>query len=416
MGIRLQGLAALALALQAHAATIHGTVSVPAGLPNAGNAVVYIERIPGKTFTAQTAVLDQRGYAYTPHVLPVVVGSTVEFRNDDPDAHNSYSASECCRFNLHAYPGRVKFDKPGVAEILCNIHPQMGAYVLALQNPFFAVTDTTGKFEIHNVPAGDFILRVWHEALPATSQPVRVASDVEVKFALADWPRAQTPVAADDMVLVPAGEFIMGADDRLPNEKPRRSVSLPAFRMDRTEVTNAQFCDFLNALRHARDEWINLDDPDCRIRPGKKRGEFVVVPGFENVPVVCVSWFGAAAYAKWLGKRLPTEAEWEKAARGTDGREWPWGNEFGAGNANARGTKLLPVGSFPRGASPFGCLDMAGNVWEWTASDDADFGQKITRGGAFDTLPLYARCAVRIAAAPALRSAKTGFRCAKDAD
>jgi formylglycine-generating enzyme required for sulfatase activity/plastocyanin len=417
MGIRLQGLAALALAFQAYGATIRGTVTVPAGLPNAANAVVYIEQISGKTYAGAPAVIDQRNYAYAPHVLPVVIGSTVEFRNEDPDAHNSYSASECCRFNLHAYPGRVKFDKPGVAEILCNIHPQMGAYVLALQNPYFAVTDAAGRFEIRDVPPGNFELHVWHEALPALQRALHVdTGDVEVKLALADWPRPATTNASDDMVLVPAGEFVMGADDRLPNEKPHRTVKLPAFQIDRTEVTNAQFCDFLNALRHSRDEWINLDDPDCKIRVTDKRGVFRIEPGFENFPIVCVSWEGATAYAKWLGKRLPTEVEWEKAARGTDGREWPWGNEFGAGNANARATKLMPVGSFPRGASPFGCLDMAGNVWEWTASDDGDSGEKITRGGAFDSPPLYARCAVRIAAAPTLRSAKTGFRCAKDAD
>jgi formylglycine-generating enzyme required for sulfatase activity/plastocyanin len=416
MGIRLQGFAALALALQAHAAAIRGTVTVPAELPNAGNAVVYIEQIPSKTFPGTSAVMDQRGYAYVPHVLPVVVGSTVEFRNDDPDAHNSYSASECCRFNLHDYPGRVKFDKPGVAEILCNIHPQMDAYVLALQNPFFAVTDSAGKFEIRDAPTGDFTLLVWHEALPALRRALHVEADVELKLVLADWPRPAITETRDDMVLVPAGEFIMGADDRLPNEKPRRTVKLPAFRIDRTEVTNGQFCDFVNALRHSREEWINLDDPDCKIHATEKRGVFRVEPGFENYPVVCVSWHGAEAYAKWLGKRLPTEAEWEKAARGTDGREWPWGNEFGAANVNARGTKLMPVGSFPHGSSPVGCLDMAGNVWEWTASDDADSGQKITRGGAFDSLPPYARCAVRIAAAPTLCSAKIGFRCAKDAD
>lgn len=424
MGIRLQGPAALTLllALPAHAATIRGTVSVPAGVPTAANAVAYIEQIPGKTFEPSNRpfVMDQRNYAYAPHVLPVIVGSTVEFPNNDPDAHNSYSSSDCCRFNLGTYPTgqkrSVKFDKLGVAEILCNIHPQMGAYVLALQNPYFAVTDATGKFEIRNVPAGDFMLRVWHETLPALQQPVHVASDVDLKFALADWPRPAISEARDDMVLVPAGEFIMGADDRLLNEKPRRTVKLPAFRIDRTEVTNTQFGDLLNALRHCREEWINLDDPDCKIHPGKKRGEFVVEPGFESFPVVCVSWYGAAAYAKWLGKRLPTEAEWERAARGTDAREWPWGNEFGAGNTNARGTKLLPVASFPRGASPVGCLDMAGNVWEWTASNDAESGQKITRGGAYDSLPVYARCAVRIAAAPTLRSPKVGFRCAKSAD
>ncbi len=395
MGIRLQGLAALAFALQSHAATIRGTVTVPAGLPSAANAVVYIEQIPGQTYAAGTAAMDQRGYAYAPHVLPVVVGSTVEFRNSDPDAHNSYSASQCCRFNLTNYPARVKFDKPGIAEILCNIHPQMGAYVLALQNPYFAVTDAAGRYEIRGVPAGTFTVAVWHEVLPPQRKPI----GDEVNFELRAWPREKSPRVETNMVLVPAGEFVMGADDRLPNEKPRRKVTLPAFSIDRTEVTNAQFCDFLNALRRHDDGWIDLDDG--KIHPAGKRGRYRVEPGFENFPVVCVSWNGATAYAKWLGKRLPTEAEWEKAARGTDGREWPWGNEFGAGRI-----------SRAAGASPFGCLNMAGGVWEWTASDDSDGQGKIIRGGAFDSLPTYTRCSVRIAASPTLRSANTGFRCA----
>src|SRR5207245_1108589 len=105
-------------------------------------------------------------------------------------------------------------------------------------------------------------------------------------------------------------------------------------------------------------------------------------------------------------------AEWEKAARGVDGREWPWGNQFGAGNANVStsavtGRGLSAVGSFAKGASPFGCLDMAGNAWEWTASDDDEAtgsSDKIIRGGAFDSPPLYARCSVRVAAAATLRS------------
>src|SRR5207249_3292905 len=122
-----------------------------------------------------------------------------------------------------------------------------------------------------------------------------------------------------------------------------------------------------------------LDDPHCKIRVGKRRGEFVVETGAASLPVVCVSWPGAAAYAQWLGKRLPTEVEWEKAARGTDGREWPWGNELTATPANISRVGfpshgLRAVGGFFNGARPYGCLDMAGNVWEWTASDDAESG------------------------------------------
>src|SRR5438046_3673735 len=174
--------------------------------------------------------------------------------------------------------------------------------------------------------------------------------------------------------------------------------------MDKYEVTASHYAKFLQATgRHLPFKWSEMS---------------LVSHG--GRPVIGVAWEDADAYCRWASKRLPTEAEWEKAARGTDGREWPWGNQFGAGHGNLSTVGLAsrevkPVGSFPGGASPFGCLDMAGNVWEWTASDDTESGQKITRGGAFDSLPLYARCAVRIAVAPTLRSHKVGFRCAKDA-
>ena len=159
---------ALCLPLAARAAAIRGIVKVPEGLRSAANAVVYIESIPGRKFSAPTQpqVMEQREYKYIPHVLPVLVGATVEFPNNDPDAHNTYSVAACCVFNLGSYPSgqkrAAKFDKPGVAEILCNIHPQMGAYVLALQNPFFAVTDESGRFEIRDAPAGEFTIVELH--------------------------------------------------------------------------------------------------------------------------------------------------------------------------------------------------------------------------------------------------------------
>jgi formylglycine-generating enzyme required for sulfatase activity/plastocyanin len=415
---------------EARCYSLRGIVAVPAGMPSAAGAVVYIEKVRGKTFTASAAsyLIEERDYTYIPHVLPVPLGSRVTFVNRDPDAHVTYTVADCCRFNFGEYSAgqsrTVVFDKPGVAEILCNIHPQMGAYVIVLQNPYFAVTDDAGHFEIRDVPASDYTLRVWHEVLPAQSKQIHVTGDdVEVSFTLQAW--TNRPVAAESvlpqthMVRIDAGEFIMGTDDRLPNEAPKRRVRLPAFWVDRTEVTNAAFVEFLNALRHSRD-MVDLSDPGCKIRPGKKPGTFVVESGCENLPVVCVSWFGADTYARWLGKRLPTEAEWEKAARGADGREWPWGNEFGAAKANVSTATfvspgLKPVGSFPVGASPSGCLDMAGNAWEWTASEDSETRQKIIRGGAFDSRPGYARAAVRVTAAPDLRSDKIGFRCAADA-
>jgi iron(II)-dependent oxidoreductase len=142
--------------------------------------------------------------------------------------------------------------------------------------------------------------------------------------------------------------------------------------IDRTKVTNAQFARFMNARgTQAPDgqRWYDTDDNDARIH--SRGGQWTADPGHEHVPVVESSWYGALMYCQWLGKRLPTEAEWEKAARGTDGRKYPWGNEppdksrahFGGG-----WNQLKPVGTFSKGASPYGALDMAGNGWEWVSS------------------------------------------------
>lgn len=175
-----------------------------------------------------------------------------------------------------------------------------------------------------------------------------------------------------EMAHIPAGSFPMGSDTGPQDERPQHKVDVGEFFIDRLPVTNGQFAQFMNVAGvQAADgqRWYDVDDTDARIhrRDGKWQGD----PGFENHPVAEVSWYGAVAYCRSLNKRLPTEAEWEKAARGTDGRKYPWGNDppdrsrahFAAGWNDTR-----PVGSFPKGASPYGVLDMAGNGWEWVSS------------------------------------------------
>jgi formylglycine-generating enzyme required for sulfatase activity len=155
------------------------------------------------------------------------------------------------------------------------------------------------------------------------------------------------------MVRVPAGEFRMGSDTQNPDERPLRTVRLDAFWVDRYEVTNSQYRDFVTRSGHrAPYTWED----------GRLNGSLQ--------PVVGVDWYDAQVYCAWAGKRLCTEAEWEKAARGTDGRSYPWGDEEpGTGRANydMRIGRPVDVGSYPEGASPYGPLDMAGNVWEWVA-------------------------------------------------
>ncbi len=228
----------------------------------------------------------------------------------------------------------------------------------------------------------------------------------------AEPPKTLSPVAPAGMVFIPAGTFMMGNNaSEDPSDTPEHQVTVQAFFLDRLEVTNEDYLQFVKATRHAPPQhWEN--------------GTFA--QGEEKFPVVNVSWRDAQDYAAWAGKRLPTEAEWEYAARGTDQRLYPWGNQYDPQKLNARDGNLnrpVAVGSYPEGASPFGILDMAGNVAEWTVSTYEPYpgstakprsGRKIVRGGSFGTTHDFAMTATRAAESPQPYRA-IGFRCAKDA-
>ena len=178
--------------------------------------------------------------------------------------------------------------------------------------------------------------------------------------------------AADDMVSIPAGPFTMGRDDGPDDERPAHQITLPAFHIDRLPVTNAQFAEFLNVRGHSSAKGERLydhDDNDARIH--QVAGKYAADRGFENHPVVEPSWLGAREYCAWRGKRLPTEAQREKAARGTDGRKYPWGSaapDHTRAQFGARFNDTAPVENFAAGASAYGVLGMAGNAWEWVSS------------------------------------------------
>ena len=160
--------------------------------------------------------------------------------------------------------------------------------------------------------------------------------------------------------------------------------------------------------------WLQIDSEYALIEWGD--GRFVAKSRYEDHPVVMVSWYGAKAYCEWSGKRLPTEEEWQQACQGRDGRTYPWGNNVPTENlANYSGYYLLaPVGSFPAGASPYGAMDMAGNVWEWTMS--AESNRYVLRGGSWSSSnPDYLRCASRARGDPHpdVRLGNLGFRCAR---
>jgi iron(II)-dependent oxidoreductase len=219
------------------------------------------------------------------------------------------------------------------------------------------------------------------------------------------------------MVLVPAGPFVYGIgavqrDSLLralgtPNqpifalEAWRQVKTLPAFYIDRYEVTNGQYQKFVVATHHRR--------------PASWKSRLLNAP---NQPVVGIGWPDARAYARWAGKRLPSEEEWEKAARGTDGRFWPWGNRPSSEyyNGRAQGSFApVAVGSFPAGASPYGAMDMAGNVYEMTTGTWQG-GLRAIRGGSYLNPSAYVRTMFRWAAHDSNSGGQwLGFRCVADA-
>ncbi len=251
------------------------------------------------------------------------------------------------------------------------------------------------------------------------------------------WPAVMTNAqnrSVTELVPIPAGAFMMGSDTGPADERPAHRVEVAAFSIDRTPVTNAQAAEFLNAKGAQGpngEEWYQDDDNDARVH--KKGDRWVADAGAENHPVLEFSWFGAREYCAWVGKRLPTEAEWEKAARGTDGRRYPWGDappdrtraQYGAGWSGT-----APVGRLPAGASLYGVLDLSGNAWEWVSSlyrpypynprdgreDPASTAERATRGGGQDSDASHLTTTYRgrgLSRGPRGGHHNIGFRCAR---
>jgi eukaryotic-like serine/threonine-protein kinase len=256
------------------------------------------------------------------------------------------------------------------------------------------------------------------------------------------------------MVYIPAGEFIMGSSNNEPgsqaNEKPQHNVYLDAYWMDQTEVTGSQFRKFVEA----NDYQTTAEFKGQAFAFVESKGEWQLVDGANwmhpfgpdsnatnNHPVVQVSWQDASSYCEWVGGSLPSEQQWEKAARGTDGRIYPWGDTFDGTKLNycdslcggdqtfTDGFKYTsPVGSYPSGASPYGIYDMAGNVWEWTAdwykgsyagklsAQDAANPSRVLRGGSWNHDKGGMRTAYRLLAPSVTVVDNFGFRCVVQAE
>ncbi len=158
--------------------TISGTIEVRR-LRNAKDVLVYLENVEGKFEPPQeNPVVDQKDLTFIPHVLPVLAGTTVLFTNNDKVKHNVFSPSKCCKFNLGTYDAgvvrEVTFDTPGVTNVLCNVHTEMSAFIIVLQNPYFAITDPDGEFSIRSIPPGTYKIKTWHEKLREKEQDVTV--------------------------------------------------------------------------------------------------------------------------------------------------------------------------------------------------------------------------------------------------
>ncbi len=234
---------------------------------------------------------------------------------------------------------------------------------------------------------------------------------------------AALAVEETPMALIPEGPFWMGRDgtEALEDERPRHRVWLDTYSMDLFEVSTIQYARFLAATKRQPPwQWETVD---------------LSVHG--DRPVIGVDWEDAEAYCRWAGKRLPTEAEWEKAARGTDERLYPWGNQmptaslanFALGARFSYSQVLMPVGHYKQGVSPYGLYDMAGNVWEWVQDwyganyyevspernpQGPEQGQfKVLRGGSWSDLPKYLLTYGRFKLPPTTRNSFTGFRCVK---
>lgn len=306
-------------------------------------------------------------------------------------------------------------------------------------------TEGTGTAGATDVPATRTRVVATGTPIPPTNTPVVAtstsgpATNTPTAVLITSIPAAvETRVRERDgavMVYVPAGEFTMGSavndSQALSNEKPQHTVTLPAFWIDRTEVTNAQYRKFVEAGGYdQRDYWTDagwawklwnkVTQPRCWDDGMFNQAE---------QPVVCVSWYEADAYAHWAGGRLPSEAEWEKAACGIDERIYPWGNQEPSKAMLDLGgviQRTRSVGSYPTGSSPYGALDMAGNVWEWTGSvyqpypynpddgrEDREIpsnAPRVLRGGSRGNPTEQIRCAFRTYVVPWNRYNYYGFR------
>jgi formylglycine-generating enzyme required for sulfatase activity len=365
--------------------------------------------------------------------------------------------------------GQFVFMRAGGAVGLLSVRSRVAGVTL------FAGSQRLGTLQdsepvVSELPPGIYRLRAEKRGHRTWEREVRIPEYQRVEVTIDIEPLSgepRTSLTGEDgaeMVLVPAGPFWMGSTeaevaaalkfcgtsttgacgggDLAQRGLPRRRVTLDAFHIDRYEVTNALFARFVTATTHrtnaeiAGSSWFwALRDKGWGVEPISnatwRSVDSKSAPPPDDHPVVHVSWFDATAYCRWAGKRLPTEAEWEKAARGEEGREFPWGEQWAKNRANIANTVggTTAVGQYPMGASPYGVLDMTGNVWEWVNDwydveyyktgvaknppGPATGSLRVTRGGGWFAPPIMSRASARWRGNPGLANNNLGFRCAR---
>ncbi|MBM4135721.1 MAG: NACHT domain-containing protein [Nitrospira sp.] len=247
------------------------------------------------------------------------------------------------------------------------------------------------------------------------------AKDVLDQIFAGENKRLRVKETTDNMIAIPAGRFLMGSYE-YGDEWPVRLIEVTQYEISKYPVTNEEFIEFLMDYKRLEDDDRNMiiEFKWSRIKASED-GLFEIDERYKRHPVTCVTWYGATEYCRWRSKkegviyRLPTEKELEKAARGTCGRRYPWGDEFDKNKCNTNESAIgetTPVDKYPNGISPYGCFDMAGNVWEWTDSwYDKEERYRVLRGGSWFSGQDGARCASRFRDDPGSWYDGIGFRC-----
>ncbi len=340
---------------------------------------------------------------------------------ETPPSGHIYKYKILTSYKVLSGEGEAYSDKGGKAKVTYVFKASCKLEIVPPREDIFCKgSDTTTSITVSPAVQAQSIQE------PTTTEVLSIAQEPSVSETLPPLDGSEESQSKDGMELIyiPSGKFVMGAGNSdsgaYESEMPQNTISLDSYWIDKYEITNAMYKLCVQA---------SVCSPPSDFQ-SSTHSSYYGNSRYDQYPVINITWFDANTYCKWAGRRLPTEAEWEKAARGTDARIFHWGNEFGGNLANYNNNKLdtTQVGSFPGGSSFFGLLDMAGNVWEWVAdwyqasyykemplqnpTGPSSGSRKIVRGGGFKSTYFYLRISYRFGWDPEYYDNNIGFRCA----